>query len=480
MADGHDVKRPRRQMRLGLSVASVGYHYTAWRLPEVSSVGAMDLQHHIRAAQIAERGRMDFLFLADWASLMNLDDPRIARDREHAQLKMDPTLVVAALAAVTERVGFVPTASTTYNHPYNFARRMASIDHISGGRLGWNMVTGFNPEEAYNFSHDKPVASDVRHARAGEFIEVVRGLFDSWDEDALLRDKTSGIYFDRSKVHFLDYQGEHFRVRGPLDVERPPQGMLPIVTAGVSDNAMELAARFADISYGGQPNVEAARTYYSTVKGKLAKYGRSEDEMLMMPGIQCYLGRTQSEAEDKFARIQALLDPKVGIGHLILNHFPDLSGLALDAPVPDLAMATDMMEHRISGREPELTLALIRRAKAEKLTLRQLFDVAMCGFWSLGLIGTPGTIADTMEEWFTTGAADGFNIQPPYMPAGAEDFVELVIPELQRRGLFRTEYEGRTLRENLGLRAVPSRYARSPDKGTSEQSLAEQPPAMAS
>jgi FMN-dependent oxidoreductase (nitrilotriacetate monooxygenase family) len=448
-------------MRLGLSVASVGYHYTAWRLPEVSAIGSMDLQHHIRAAQIAERGKIDFLFLADWASLMNLGDPRIARDREHAQLKMDPTLVVAALAALTERVGFVPTASTTYNHPYNFARRMASIDHISGGRLGWNMVTGFNPEEALNFSHDKPVPSDIRHTRATEFVEVMHGLFDSWDADALPRDKASGIYVDRAKVHFLDHAGEHFRVRGPLDVERPPQGRLPIVTAGVSDNAMELAARFADISYGGQPNVEAARTYYTTVKGKLHKYGRTDDEMLMMPGIQCYLGRTQAEAEDKFARIQALLDPKVGIGHLLLNHFPDMTGRPLDEQVPDLTMATDMMENRISGREPELTLALIRRAKAENLTLRQLFDVAMCGFWSLGLIGTPTMIADTMEEWFTTGAADGFNVQPPYMPQGAEDFVDLVIPELQRRGLFRTEYEGRTLRENLGLRAAPSGYARA-------------------
>jgi FMN-dependent oxidoreductase (nitrilotriacetate monooxygenase family) len=456
---GHAPRK--RMMKLGLSVASVGYHYTAWRLPEVSSVGSMDLRHHIQAAALAERGKMDFLFLADWASLMNLDDPRIARDCEHAQLKMDPTMVVAALAAVTERVGFMPTASTTYHHPYNFARRMATLDHISGGRLGWNMVTGFNPEEAFNFSYDKPLPSDLRHARAAEFVQVMNGLFDSWDEDAFPRDKDSGIYFDRNKVRFLDHAGEHFRVRGPLDVARPPQGRLPIITAGVSDNAMELAARFADMSYGGQPNIDAARKYYDTVKGKLAKFGRSHDEMLMMPGIQCYLGRTQAEAEDKFARIQALLLPRVGMGHLLLNHFPDLSGLPLDAPVPDLTITNEMMEHRISGREPELTLALMRRAKEEKLTVRQLFDVAMCGFWSLGVIGTPMMVADMMEEWFSTGAADGFNIQPPWMPQGAEDFVTMVIPELQRRGLFRTEYEGRTLRENLGLKPAPSCYSQA-------------------
>lgn len=452
-------KAPRR-MRLGLSVASVGYHYIAWRLPEVSAIGAMDLMHHIRAAELAERGKIDFLFLADWASLLNLDDPRIARDCEHAQLKMDPTLVVSALAAVTERVGLVPTASTTYNHPYHFARRMASVDYISGGRLGWNMVTGFNPEEALNFGYDKPVPSDVRHSRAGEFVQVMNGLFDSWDADALPRDKASGVFFEYDKVHTLAHEGPHFRVRGPLDVPRPPQGRLPIITAGVSDNAMELAAQFADMSYGGQPNIEAARTYYNTVKGKLAKYGRSHDEMLMMPGIQCYLGRTQAEAEDKFARVQDLLLPRVGIGHLLVNHFPDLTGLKLDDPVPDLSMTSDMMEHRISGREPEMTLALMKRAKDEKLTLRQLFDVMMCGFWSLGVIGTPKMVADMMEEWFTTGAADGFNIQPPWMPQGAEDFITMVIPELQRRGLFRTEYEGKTLRENLGLKPVPSRYAR--------------------
>ena len=448
-----------RQMRLGLSVASVGYHYTAWRLPEVDAVGSMDLKHHIRAAELAEHGKMDFLFLADWASLMNLNDPRIARECEHAQLKMDPTLVVSALAAVTERVGFVPTASTTYNHPYSFARRMASIDYISGGRLGWNMVTGFNPEEALNFGYDKPVPSDIRHSRAKEFVEVMHGLFDGWDDDALVRDKASGVFFDYAKVHALNHVGTHFKVRGPLDVPRPPQGRIPIITAGVSDNAMELAAQYADMSYGGQPNIEAARTYYTTVKGKLAKYGRSYDDMLMMPGIQCYLGETQSEAEDKFARIQDVLLPRVGIGHLLLNHFRDLSGLPLDAPVPDLTLSSEMMEHRISGREPELTLALMRRAKDEEMTLRQLFDVAMCGFWSLGVIGTPKQVADMMEEWFTTGAADGFNIQPPYMPQAAEDFVAMVIPELQRRGLFRTEYEGKTLRENLGLKPVAPRYA---------------------
>jgi FMN-dependent oxidoreductase (nitrilotriacetate monooxygenase family) len=366
MPDKDSVPRTPRRMKLGLSIASVGHHDTA--------IGAMSLAHHIKAAEIAERGRMDFLFLADYASV----------------LKMDPTMVVAALAAITDRIGLIPTASTAYQHPYNFARRMASIDHISGGRLGWNMVTGSDPDEASNFSLAAPLNSHARQSRAAEFVTVVHDLFDSWDDDAFLRDKASGIYFDRTKFHFLDHAGEHFRVRGPLDVERPPQGRLPIMAEGVSDDEMALAARFADIIHGGQPDIAAARTHYLTMKRKLHTHGRTHDDLLMMPSIQCYLGQTQAEAEDNFARLQPLPDPK-----------------------------------------------------------------------HLSAIGTPKLVADTMEEWFTTGAADGFLVHPPSMPQGAEDFVTLVIPELQRRGLFRTEYEGTSLRENLGLPAAPSRLKRN-------------------
>ncbi|PZW37689.1 FMN-dependent oxidoreductase (nitrilotriacetate monooxygenase family) [Humitalea rosea] len=450
----------RRMMKLGLSVASAGYHYSAWCHPEVDALSATSIQHHVRAARIAERGKMDFLFLADWSSILNVDDRRIARDREQAQVKVDPTLAMAAVAAVTSHVGLMPTASTTYWHPFNFARRMAALDHISGGRAAWNMVTSHGLDEARNFGLDKPLDSNTRHERAREFVSVMRGLWDSWDDDAFIRDKQSGRYFDRDKVHVLDHVGKHFRVRGPLDAARPPQGFLPIITAGTSENSQDLAAEIADMCYGGQPNVEAARAYYSSVKGRLAKYGRTPDELLMLPGIQCYVGRTQSEAEDKFALMQRAMPVEVGIGQLIVNHFPDLTGHPLDEPIPDLTMRDEFLgSEKLGGREPELTLALMRRARDEKLTLRQLFDVALCGFWSLGVIGTPKLIADMMEEWFTTGAADGFNVQPPYLPGGGEDFVDLVIPELQRRGLFRTEYEGRTLRENLGLKRPPSRYA---------------------
>ncbi len=450
-----------RQMKLGFSIGSIGYHYAAWRLPDASPDGGLSARHYIESARLAERGKFDFVFIADVAAIRNFDDPRIARDREHGILKLEPTLTVAAVAATTERVGLIPSVSTTYNAPYAFARRMASLDHISGGRAGWNMVTSWSLDEARNFNLDAPLDSLTRHARAVEFVEVAKGLWDSWDEDAFVRDKASGIYFYRDRFHFLDHKGDCFEVRGPLDTARPPQGCLPIITAGSSEQSQELAARIADMVYAGQPNIDSARTYYNSVKRRLANYGRDRDSLLIMPGIMPFVGRTQQEAEDRFARLQSLLDPKVAIGMLVINHFPDLTGYDLDGPVSEVAITNDQMSEgmKTSAREPEFTAALMERARREKLTIRQLFDVISAGFWSLGVIGTPGRIADLMEEWFTAGAADGFIVQPPDLPGAGIDFVELVIPELQRRGLFRRDYEGGTLRENLGLPWIPSRHA---------------------
>jgi FMN-dependent oxidoreductase (nitrilotriacetate monooxygenase family) len=454
------MPRP-RQMKLGFSIGSIGYHYAAWRLPEASPDGGLSARHYIESAQLAERGKFDFVFTADVAAIRNFDDRRIAREREQGILKLEPTLALAAVAACTERVGLIPSVSTTYNPPYAFARRMASLDHISRGRAGWNMVTSWSVDEARNFNLDAPLDSDARHGRAVEFVEVAKGLWDSWDDDAFVRDKASGIYFYRDRFHFLEHRGDFFQVRGPLDTARPPQGCLPIITAGSSEQSQELAARIADMVYAGQPNIDSARRYYHSVKRRLAKYGRDWDALMIMPGIMPFVGRTQQEAEDKFAQLQSLLDSAVGIGMLVINHFPDLTGYDLDSPVPEIAMTNDQMREgmKTSAREPEFTAALMERTRREKLTIRQLFDVISAGFWSLGVIGTPATVADLMQEWFTTGAADGFNVQPPDLPGSGTDFVELVIPELQRRGLFRREYEGRTLRENLGLPWVPSRYA---------------------
>jgi FMN-dependent oxidoreductase (nitrilotriacetate monooxygenase family) len=280
----------------------------------------------------------------------------------------------------------------------------------------------------------------------------VNGLFDSWDDDAVPRDKASGIFFDRSKMHLLDHRGGHFRVLGPLDVPPTPQRRPPIFTAGTSDASEELAAAIGDVVYAGKPTLDGAREYYARVKGRLARYGRAPDELKIMPGIKTYVGRTRQEAQDKFDELQALLTPEQGFGLLAAAGFPDYAGLDVDGPVPRTA-ATQRAFYA------ESTTLTLEQAWRDGLTIRQLYEMVSAGVWSLGVIGTPADIADLMEEWVTTGAADGFNIQPPCVPWSAEDFVTLVIPELQRRGLFRTEYEGTTLRENMGLKRAVSRFA---------------------
>jgi alkanesulfonate monooxygenase len=440
-----------RQMKLGLSLASVGYHYAAWRHEGVPADGDMSFEHMARCARIGETGKFDFAFFADIAAVRNLDDPRIARHREQGHVKLDPLTLMAALAAVTSRIGLIATASTSFQDPFHLARKLASIDHLSEGRAGWNLVTSTSPDEARNFGQTAAMDSDTRHERAREFFDVVQRLFTSWDADAFPRDLASGVYMDRSKMHRLEHAGKHFKVRGPSDVARPPQGTLPLITAGTSENAQDLAAEIADIVYGGQPTIEGARAYYASIKARLPRYGRTPESLRMMPGLMPVLGRTQQEADDLFGALQEKLDPAVGFGMLAINHFPDLRGYDIDGPMPDVAMER---AHETAGREPELTLALMERARREKLTIRQVFEALSRGFWHAGVVGTPAKVADMMEEWFTTAAADGFMILPPYLPGGAEDFVALVIPELQRRGLFRREYEGQILRENLGLSAI--------------------------
>jgi FMN-dependent oxidoreductase (nitrilotriacetate monooxygenase family) len=444
------MDKTKRKMSLGLSVANLGYHYAAWRHPDVPAAGNMDFRHFVHCAKLAERGKFDLIFLADSSAVRDLDNLAIARDMEHQLVKHEPIALLAAMSAVTSRVGLVPTASTTYNDPYTLTRTLATLDILSEGRAGWNMVTSFSIDEARNFGLGNTLDSPTRHARAAEFAEVMLALFDSWEADAVPRDKASGIYYDRHKMHVLDHVGTHFKVRGPLDVPRPPQGHIPIFTAGGSDQAQELAARMADGLYAGQPDIERARAYYASVKGRLAKYGRSHDDLTIMPGIMPFVGKTLQEAQDKFDMLQSLVDPRLGLGLLVVNSFPDYTGYDLDGPVPDLPLP--------GGRNSEFTTVMLERARKENLTVRQLYEQVSGGFWHLGVVGTPSMIADLMEEWFTTGAADGFNIQPPAIPVSAEDFVELVTPELQRRGLFRTEYETTTLREHLGLKPAVNRH----------------------
>lgn len=438
-----------RVMHLGLSIANLGYHYAAWRHPGVPANGNMDFRHFVKCAQLAERGVFDMIFLADSAAVRDLDNPAIARDMEHQIVKHEPMALLAALSAVTRNVGLVPTVSATYNDPYNLTRALASLDHMSAGRAGANLVTGFSVDEARNFGLDKVQDSATRHERATEFVAVMRGLLDSWDDDAFPRDKATGQFFDKSRMRMLNHVGKHFRVRGPFDVAPTPQRHLPIFTAGDSDNAMEFSARCGDVVYGGQPDLAGARAYYAGIKTRAEKYGRDPAHIKIMPGIMTYVGRTVQEAKDKLDRMQALLDPRVGLGLLAVNGFPDYRGHDLDGPVPDIAPAG-------SGQK-FFSSPLMAYVRKDGLTIRQLYETVSAGFWSLGVVGTPSMVVDVMEEWFTTGAADGFNIQPPCVPVDAEDFVALVIPELRRRGLVRPAYTGMTLRERLELPAIAKR-----------------------
>jgi FMN-dependent oxidoreductase (nitrilotriacetate monooxygenase family) len=442
------------KLHLGLTIAGIGYHHAAWRHPDVPADGTMRFAHYRRCAELAEAGKFDFIFLADTASARSLDKPAFARDREAEQVKHEPLALLAAVSAITSKIGLIPTVSSTYTDPYNIARSVGALDHLSHGRAGWNLVTGFCADEARNYGYDALPPATERYARAAEFVDVMGALFDSWDADAVVRDKASGVFFDRAKMHMLDHRGQFFQVRGPLDLPPLPQRHPPFVTAGTSEESQELAARYADVVYAGKVTLADARTYYASVKRRMARHGRAPQDLLIMPGIMVYVGRTRQEAQDKFDRLQELLTDTHGLGLLAAYGLPDYTGCDLDAPVPDLPPGVEVF-----GQYASTALALARR---DGLSIRQLYRMAGGGFWSLRAIGTPADIADLMEEWLETGAADGFNIQPPCVPISAEDFVAMVIPELQRRGRFRREYEGRTLREHLGLPPAVSRYARTP------------------
>ena len=447
-----------RQMKMALSIASLGYHPACWRLPSMPADGTMQFQHYVNVLKTAERGKFDMIFLADVAASREIGPSNPTRSRVHHVVRHEPLTLLAALAPLTSNIGLVATASTTYNEPFNLVRRLATLDHISGGRIGWNVVTGYNIEEAQNYGFDQVPDSSTRYARVYEFLEIAKGLWDSWEDDALIRDKDSGIYLDPERVHALDYKGKQFRVQGPLDVARPPQGYPVFVTAGESDGARKLAAAAAEVLYAALPNLKVAQGYYADVKGLLPAHGRDPGNLKILAGIMAFVGLTKAEAQAKFDQITALIHPEVGL-RMILPMFGDLSHLPLDEPVPLGVVAAAQPAYNDFAKRDAITEHLIERVRIEKLTVRQLYGAIAEGYWQLGIIGTPATIVDSMEEWFTTGGCDGFIVQPPYIPGAVDDFVDLVIPELQRRGLFRHEYESNTLRGNLGLPRPINQYA---------------------
>ncbi|HEY1797951.1 MAG TPA: LLM class flavin-dependent oxidoreductase [Stellaceae bacterium] len=444
-----------RKMRIGMSIRGHGYHQAAWRHPDVAADATLHVEHYVRSAQIAERGKLDMVFFADGAGIRQGDNPPGALARTGRDMvELEPTMLLPALAMVTNHIGLVATASATYNEPYNLARRFATLDLISKGRAGWNVVASWSEHEAQNFGLETTLDYDTRYARSAEFVDVVKGLWDGWDDGALLLDQAGGRYFDEAKMHVLDHHGRFFKVRGPLSVARMPQGHPVIVQAGASEQGRELGAATADVIYAINGSLDAARAYYADVKGRMAKYGREPDDLKIMPAFCPVVGGTRAEAQGKFDELQELVDPLVGLGALY-STFGDLSDHPLDGPVPDDAVG------KLDIRS--ISAQLRERVRREKPSIRELY--LRTGITGSARIGTPSDIADAMQEWFENGACDGFNITPTHLPGGCEDFVALVVPELQRRGLFRAEYEGKTLRENLGLKRPVSRYAAaSPDR----------------
>jgi N-acetyl-S-(2-succino)cysteine monooxygenase len=439
----------RRMMHLGAFVHETGQHVAAWRHPGAYAESGTVFAQAMDVAKTAERGKFDLLFLADSAAV-SVHGTAESRGRMGKTVKFEPITILSALAAVTSNLGLVATCSSTYNEPYTLARQFASLDQISAGRAGWNLVTSNNEAEAFNHGREQHAAHADRYDRAQEFAEVVNGLWDSWDEDAFIRDQESGVYYDTSKMHVLNHRGPHFSVRGPLNVARSPQGRPVLVQAGASDTGRDLAARLAELVFTAQTTFEQATEFYSDVMARLPRYGRSRRDVKIMPGIYPVVGRTEAEAREKFDYLQSLIHPSVGIA--VLEHTIGVSNLGqypLHGPVPEMGDTNGPLSRQ---------RLLLEAARRDKLTLWELCLLNAGPRGHLLTIGTPSQIADVMEHWFLHGAADGFNVMPAWLPGSLTDFVDMVIPELQRRRLFRSEYEGKTLRDNLGLPIPVSRW----------------------
>ncbi|MFJ4141902.1 LLM class flavin-dependent oxidoreductase [Pseudomonas sp. NPDC089734] len=441
------MSKSARQLKLGAFLMATGHHVAAWRHPDVPANAGLDFKHYKHLAKVAQAAKFDALFVADSVAAPTGDIASHMARSDH----FEPLTLLSALSAVTENIGLIATATTTYNEPYHVARKFASLDHLSGGRVGWNLVTSDAAAEAQNFGRDEHVGHAERYSRAREFHQVVTGLWDSWADDAFIRDKASGEYYDPARLHVLDHHGEHFNVKGPLNVARSPQGQPVVVQAGSSEVGRDLAAQTAEVVFTAQTSLASAQAFYADLKGRLKAYGRSTDSLKIMPGVFIVVAETEAEAQAKFESFQYLVDPQVGVALLgrMLGNF-DLSGYPLDGPLPELPL-TD------SGQRSRQQL-LTELADKENLNLAQLGRRIAGGRGHYSLIGTPAQIADELQAWFEQGAADGFNVLVPHLPGGLEDVARLLVPELQRRGLFRTEYEGSTLRENLGLQRPSNRF----------------------
>jgi FMN-dependent oxidoreductase (nitrilotriacetate monooxygenase family) len=428
-----------KQLHLGAFMRPVGIHTAWWRFPGAYPDANFNLKHLVRFIQTLERGKFDAFFMADHLAVLNM--PMAALRRSGTATSFEPMTLLSALSMVTERIGLIATGSTTFDEPYHVARRFASLDHISDGRAGWNIVTTSNPDAALNFGLTEHVEHDERYRRAREFYDVVTGLWDSWADDAWLRDPQSGLFFDPARLHVLDHKGPQLSVRGPLNIARPVQGWPVIVQAGASEAGRQFAAETSEAIFASSRTIEEGRKFYADMKGRMKALGRSPDHLKILPGALVIVARTRAEAEEKRALLDSLVHPDSSLPNLSMRLGTDASRFDLDGPLPEIPQTNASQ----SGRD-----TLVALARRDNLTVRQLAQM-VGGYGGLQMVGTAGEIADTMQEWLETGASDGFNIMFHTVPAGLDDFVDMVVPELQRRGLFRREYEGTTLRDHLGL-----------------------------
>ncbi|WP_336773508.1 LLM class flavin-dependent oxidoreductase [Paenibacillus sp. MMO-58] len=447
------MSKKQRQMALGaMMYFPAGEHISSWRHPESDAAGLMDFNYYKHIAQTAERGKFDMFFYADELYVWDRFESGVAQSNS---IRPEPFTLLSALAAVTSRIGLAATVSTTYNEPYHIARKLATLDHLSGGRAGWNIVTSQTDEEARNFGLGQHPQHKDRYGRAREFVDVTQGLWDSWDDDALLFDKAGGNFADPSKLHTLHHKSANFAVRGPLNVSRPPQGYPVLIQAGASEAGKELAAASAEVvfapgsAFGPFGTVEDGKALYDDIKDRMAKYGRSRDDLKILPGVLPIIGRTEEEAKERLDAVNELTPERLGLD--LLSHYlgRDISNYPLDEPLPYVPQLEGFNQSKSN-----LT-RILQLLEREALTIRQLYKRVN----SRGIAGTPTQIADQLEAWFLAGAADGFNVMFPHLPGGLDDFVDLVVPELQRRGLYRLDYTGATLRDHLGLKRPESRYA---------------------
>ena len=428
-----------RQLHLNAFLMEAGHHEAAWRLPESDPNADFDLAHWVRLARLAESAKFDSLFLADGPVLQGTGEFRTPG-------QLEPLTLLTALAAATERIGLIATVSTTYNSPYNLARRLASVDHVSGGRAGWNIVTSATSEEAANFGLDeRPLHAD-RYERADEFLDVVTKLWDSWADDAYVGDKETGRWADPSRIRQVEHVGKHFKVAGGLNVPRPPQGYPLLVQAGASEAGRAFAARYAEAIFTASQTLEHAQEFYADIKKRAVAAGRDPEQVIVLPGIVPIIGSTEAEARALAQQFDDLRVPEYGLGSLAKVLEVEPEDLPLDEPLPQHVIDRPRREGFVSRSE-----LIIDFATRDGLTVRQILSRLGGGRGHHVVVGTPEQITDTLLTWFSQGAADGFNVMGAALPSGLEAFIEHVLPGLRERGLFREEYQGRTLREHYGL-----------------------------